>query len=156
MESRMNYQEIGRGILQVMYGMERYIRECGLDSKLVHLMKVRASQMNGCAYCLDMHWKDAVADGEKEQRLYSLEAWRETPYYTDRERAALAWVESITFISSNHVPDELYEDVRKHFNEQELANLTFVAATINTWNRLVISARVVPGTYEPAKATVLR
>ena len=156
METRMNYQEIGRGILQVMYGMERYIRECGLEPKLVHLMKVRASQMNGCAYCLDMHWKDAVADGEKEQRLYSLEAWRETPYYTDRERAALAWVESITFISSNHVPDELYEEVRKHFDEQELANLTFVAATINTWNRLVISARVVPGTYEPAKAAALR
>jgi len=154
MESRMNYQETGRGILQAMYGLERYIHACGLEPKLVNLIKLRASQMNGCAYCIDMHWKDAIAAGEKEQRLYSLDAWRESPYYTDKERAALAWAESVTFISSSHVPDELYEEVRKHFNDKEAADLTFVAATINTWNRLLISARVIPGTYEPAHATV--
>lgn len=152
MESRMNYEETGKGILQAMYGLERYIRACGIEERLVYMIKVRASQMNGCAYCIDMHWKDARAVGENEQRLYGLDAWRESPFYSDRERAALEWTEAITFISSSHVPDELYEEVRKHFTEKELADLTFIVATINTWNRLVIPARVVPGTYEPAKA----
>jgi AhpD family alkylhydroperoxidase len=120
-------------------------------TKLLNLIKLRASQINGCAYCLDMHWKDLRAAGENEQRLYGLDAWRESPYYTDRERAALAWTEAVTAITKGHVPDEVYEEVHRQFKEKELADLTLAVAAINAWNRLAISARTTPGTYQPAK-----
>jgi AhpD family alkylhydroperoxidase len=118
----------------------------------MHLLKMRASQINGCAYCIDMHSKDARALGETEQRLYELDAWRETPFYTDRERAALAWTEALTLVSQTHVPDEVYEEVRKQFNEKEIVDLTLAVAAINSWNRLAIALRAVPGHYRPATA----
>src|SRR5262249_31069212 len=114
-----------------------------------HLVRMRASQINGCAYCLDMHSKDARAEGEKEQRLYCLPAWRETPFYSERERAALAWAEAGTVVSESHVPDDVFEEARKHFSEEELAHLTLALVSINGWNRLCISFRVVPGSYQP-------
>lgn len=134
-----------------MLGLEKYLHECGLEEQLLDLIKLRASQINGCAYCLDVHWKDLRALGEKEQRLYSLDAWRESPYYSERERAALAWTEAVTRVSETHVPDEVYEEVKKHFSEKELADLTFAVAAINAWNRLIIAARTTPGTYHPVK-----
>ena len=123
-----------------------------LDPKLFKLVKIRASQINGCAYCLDMHTKDARAAGETEQRIYALSAWRETPFFTDRERAALAWTEAITRVSESHVPDEIFEEVKKYFSEKEIMDLTIVATTINMWNRLAISTRAVPGRYHPPKS----
>jgi AhpD family alkylhydroperoxidase len=114
-------------------------------------VKMRASQINGCAFCLDMHSKDARAAGETEQRLYALDAWRETPFFTDRERAALAWTEAVTRVSETHVPDEIYETVRQHFTEKELVDLTLAIVAINGWNRLAISFRSVPGSYQPSK-----
>jgi AhpD family alkylhydroperoxidase len=136
-----------------MYGIEHYIRSSGLEPKLLELVKMRASQINGCAFCLDMHSKDARAGGETEQRLYALNAWRETPFFSDRERAALEWTEELTLISLNHVPDEVYERVRKQFSEDELVNLTLAVTQINAWNRFAISFRSVPGTYQPKAAT---
>jgi AhpD family alkylhydroperoxidase len=112
------------------------------------MIKLRVSQLNGCAFCLDMHWKDLKAEGENEQRMYSLDAWRETSFYTEEERAALAWAEAVTNVTEGHVPDEVYEETRKHFSEPELADLTLAVVTINDWNRLSIAFRVVPGTYQ--------
>jgi AhpD family alkylhydroperoxidase len=114
-------------------------------------MKLRASQINGCAYCIDMHWKDLRAIGENEQRLYGLDAWEESPYYTDRERAALLWTESVTNLQEGHVSDAVFETVRQQFSDKEIADLTAAVATINAWNRLAISARAVAGEYQPAK-----
>jgi AhpD family alkylhydroperoxidase len=153
MEPRINYMKVAGGGFQAMLGLEKYLRDCGLEERLMHLIKLRASQINGCAYCLDMHWKDLRAIGESEQRMYSLDAWEESPYYTERERAALAWTEAVTRVSEDHVPDEVYESVRKHFNEKELADLTLVIATINAWNRLSIAGRATPGTYQPPART---
>jgi AhpD family alkylhydroperoxidase len=136
-----------------MLALEKYISECGLDHKLVHLMKMRASQINGCAYCIDMHSIDARALGETEQRLYELNAWRETPFFSDRERAALEWTEAITRVSETHVPDAVFEEVKKYFSEKEIVDLTIVATTINMWNRMAISMRAVPGHYHPAKSS---
>ena len=136
--------------LQLMLNIESYVANCGLEHKLLYLIKMRASQINGCAYCLDMHSKDARASGETEQRLYALNAWRETPFYTDRERAALEWTEAVTLVNQGHVPDAVYNSVREHFSEDELANLTLAITTINAWNRLAISFRAVPGSYQPA------
>jgi AhpD family alkylhydroperoxidase len=150
MEPRINYMQVASGGFQAMLGLEKYLHDCGLEERLMHLMKLRASQINGCAYCLDMHWKDLRAIGESEQRMYSLDAWEESPFYTERERAALAWTEAVTRVTQGHVPDDVYERVRKHFNEQELANLTLTIATINAWNRLSIAGRAMPGTYQPA------
>jgi AhpD family alkylhydroperoxidase len=138
------------GGYHALLGLERYVRTCGLEPKLIHLVKVRASQINGCAYCIDMHTKDARAGGETEQRLYALSAWRETPFFTDRERAALAWTEAVTRVADTHVPDEVFEAVRPHFTEKELVDLTWAVATINAWNRIAISFRAVPGEYQPA------
>jgi len=149
LKPRLSYGKVVPGVLRVMGEMERLVHESGLESSLLELVKVRASQINGCAYCLDMHWKDARAGGETEQRLYSLNAWRETPFYTDRERAALAWAESLTLLSQNDVPDELYDEARRHFSEEELVNLTMAVVAINSWNRLIVSFRTVPGTYQP-------
>ena len=151
MEPRIDYLRVARDGYQAMAGLEKYLHQCGLEESLIHLIKLRASQINGCAYCIDMHWKDLRSIGETEQRLYGLDAWEESPYYTDRERAALAWTEAVTNIQKGHAPDELYEEVRKQFTEKELADLTFAIATINAWNRLVIAGRAVPGAYQPAK-----
>jgi AhpD family alkylhydroperoxidase len=134
-----------------MEDLEAYLKESSLEEGLLHLIKLRASQINGCAYCLDMHWKDLRASGENEQRMYSLDAWRECPYYSERERAALAWTEAVTKISEGHAEDSLYDEVRKHFNDRELADLTVAVATINAWNRLAIASRMEPGTYQAEK-----
>ena len=150
MEARLNYYQIAPEVPKIMHGLEQYLDECGLDRLLLNLVKTRASQINGCSYCIDMHTKDARADGETEQRLYELNAWRETPFYTERERAALAWTEAITLISSSNAPDEVYEEARKEFTEEELVNLTVAIVAINGWNRLAIGFRAVPGTYQPA------
>ena len=152
MKERMDYSKAAPGAMRAMYGLESYIKECGLEKSLIELVKLRASQINGCGYCIDMHTKDARAQGEKEQRLYALVAWKESPFYTERERAALAWTESLTLIADNHVPDEVFEEARQHFSETELANLTLVIITINGWNRFAISFRDEPGTYKPELA----
>jgi AhpD family alkylhydroperoxidase len=145
----MDYQKaVPKDALQALYALERAVRAGGLEHSLLELVKMRASQINGCAFCLDMHSKDARAEGETEQRLYGLSAWRETPYYSDRERAALEWTEAITLVSRDQVPDEVYERTRKHFNETELAVLTLAAVTINGWNRIAIAFRSVPGSYQ--------
>ncbi len=133
--------------LRPMYEVERYLRSCGLEASLLHLIKMRASQINGCAYCLDMHSKDARAEGESEQRLYTLEAWREAPFFSQRERAALAWTEALTLVSEDHVPDEIYEAVRAQFSEKETVDLMLAVATINSWNRIAIASRSVAGSY---------
>ena len=134
-----------------MLGLELYLNHSSLEKKLLLMIKLRVSQINGCAFCLDMHWKDLQASGESEQRMYSLDAWRETDYYSDRERAALAWAEAVTKVTEGHVPDEVFEATRQHFSEQEMADLTFAVVAINGWNRLSIAFRVVPGTYQVPK-----
>jgi AhpD family alkylhydroperoxidase len=153
MEPRINYMKVAADGFRAMRGLEDYLHKCGLEERLLHLVKLRASQINGCAYCLDMHWKDLRAIGESEQRMYSLDAWEESPYYSDRERAALAWTDAVTCVAEDHVPDEVYESVRTHFGEKELADLTLAIATINAWNRLSIAGRATPGTYQPAACT---
>ena len=140
---------ITSGLGRAMLNLQKEVEASGLDHTLMMLLKIRASQINGCAYCLDMHTKDARADGETEQRIYALNAWRETPFYTDRERAALEWTESITQIADTHVPDDVYERVRQHFSESELVALTFAAVAINGWNRLATAFRMPAGTYQP-------
>jgi AhpD family alkylhydroperoxidase len=152
MKPRMEYAKVAPAVTQAMSGLERAIHESGLEPSLLELVKTRASQINGCAFCLDMHTKDARARGETEQRLYALNAWRETPFYTDRERAALAWTEAVTLVSETHIPDDVYEQARQQFSEQELAYLTLAVIAINGWNRLAIGFRTVPGTYQPRKA----
>ncbi len=133
-----------------MRGLEDYLAESGLEPSLLDLVRTRASQINGCAYCIDMHTKDARARGESEQRLYELDAWRETSFYTERERAALTWTEAVTLITYGHVPDAIYNEVRQHLSEEELVNLTLAVVAINGWNRFAISFRTVPGTYQQA------
>jgi len=149
MKSRLNYAKAAPGVYDAMDALDQYLAECGLEESLLHFARLRASQLNGCAYCIDMHWKDLRALGEAEQRLYSLDAWRESPYYTERERAVLAWTEAVTFVSEGHVPDARHDEARRVLTEKELADLTLAVATINAWNRLSIAARLVPGTYQP-------
>jgi AhpD family alkylhydroperoxidase len=134
-----------------MLGLEKYLHESSVEESLLLLLKVRASQINGCAYCIDMHWKDSRALGETEQRLYGLDAWRESPYYSERERAALAWTEALTLINEGHEPDSVYEEVKPYFSEKELADLTLAVATINAWNRLAIASRTEVGKYQSTK-----
>ena len=141
---------LGRAILN----LQQEVDASGLDRTLRELVKIRASQINGCAYCLDMHTKDARAMGETEQRIYALSAWRETPFYTDRERAALEWTETVTRVADTHVPDDGYERVREHFNESELVALTFAVVAINAWNRLAIAFRAPAGSYQPRPVAV--
>src|SRR5690242_16696355 len=148
MKPRIDYAKVAGGVLTAMRELEKYLHGCGIDKSLLHLIKLRVSQINGCAYCIDMHWKDLRAIGESEQRLYGLDAWEESPYYTDRERAALAWAEAVTRVADGHVPDDVFERVRPHFTEKELADLTVAVATINAWNRLAIAGRTTPGTYQ--------
>ena len=151
MEPRIDYLKSARGAYHALLGVEHYLQQCGLEESLQNLIKLRVSQINGCAYCIDMHWKDLRAAGEPEQRLYELDAWEESPFYTERERAALAWAESVTNIQEGHVPDGVFERVKEVFNDKELADLTLAVTAINSWNRLSIAARTVPGTDQPAK-----
>ncbi len=150
MEPRLNYMGLASEPVKVMRGLESYIAGCGLERSLIELVKTRVSQINGCAFCIDMHTKDARAAGETEQRLYMLNAWRESPFYSDRERAALAWAEAVTLIQQD-VSDELYAETRKHFSEQELVDLNWAVVAINGWNRVAITFRAVPGSYQPGQ-----
>ena len=147
MKARIDLMHVSPGIIHAMLGLERQVQKGGLDGKLLDLVRMRASQINGCAYCLDMHSKDARANGETEQRLYGLGAWRETPYYSARERAALEWTEALTLVSETHVPDEVYERVRAQFSEDELVHLSLAIVAINGFNRLNAAAGTVPGDY---------
>jgi AhpD family alkylhydroperoxidase len=153
MEARFDYRVVAPGVIQSMLGLVKYLKETGLEEKLMDLMSLRASQINGCAYCIDMHWKDLRALGESEQRLYGLDAWEQSPYYTDRERAALAWTDALTLVRDGHVPDAVYQLARAQFSEEEIANLSLAVATINAWNRLMISARAEAGNYQSAHAS---
>lgn len=148
MTPRINFYKAAPEAIQAMRGLEHYINQSsGLEPSLRELVKTRASQINGCAYCIDMHTKDARAAGETEQRLYALNAWRETPFYTERERAALEWTEAVTLIGEGHVPDDVFERARAHFSEEELVKLTLAIVAINGWNRFAIAFRSVPGSY---------
>jgi AhpD family alkylhydroperoxidase len=147
MKARIDLMHVNPGVMHAMLGLERQVRQAHLDEGLLDLVRMRASQINGCAYCLDMHSKDARANGETEQRLYSLEAWRETPYYSARECAALEWTEALTLVSETHVPDDVFERVRAQFSEDELVHLSLAIVAINGWNRLNVAARTVPGDY---------
>ena len=149
LEPRLNYQKASPEGLKAMLQLEHVVRTSPLEKKLIELVKIRASQLNGCAFCLDMHTKDARLLGETEQRIYALTAWEETPFYTERERAALAWTEALTNIQQGHAPDAVYEAVAAQFSEAELVNLTLAITTINAWNRISIGFRVVPGSYQP-------
>ena len=150
MKSRLNFAQASPAATHAMLGLEKYVRESGLEQGLLELVRMRTSQINRCGYCLDMHSKDARAEGDSEQRLYVLPAWREAPFYSPRERAALAWTEALTLISENDVPDELYESVREHFSEQELVGLSLAIIAINGWNRLAIPFRAEVGSYRRA------
>jgi len=154
MEPRIDFRKFVQQPVKYLQDIEKYVAGSGLDPKLIHLIKMRASQINGCAYCLDMHSIDARAAGETEQRLYTLDAWHETPFFTDRERVALAWTETVTRISETHAADELFAELKKHFSEKEIVDLTLAIAMINLWNRIAISLRAVPGHYRPAKTSV--
>jgi AhpD family alkylhydroperoxidase len=148
MQRRLDFAKAAPGARRAMYALQKYVEECGLERSLLELVKTGASQINGCAYCIDMHTKDARALGESEQRLYALAAWGEMPFYTERERAALAWTEAITLITQGHAPDEVFEQAHAQFTEEELVNLTLAIIAINGWNRLLIGFRAVPGTYQ--------
>jgi AhpD family alkylhydroperoxidase len=146
----MNYQKAAPGVVHAMLRLHEYLGQSGLEEQLVNLVCLRASQINGCAYCLDMHWKDLRAAGESEQKLSMLNAWREAPEYSARERAALAWTEAVTLVTETRVPDDVYREAREQFDEAELANLTLAVVAINGWNRLNIAFRIEGGHYQPA------
>ena len=151
MEQRVDYMKVAPGVLQAMLNLEKYLIQSGLERELLDLVKLRASQINGCAYCIDMHWKDLRAEGASEQKLYGLDAWEESTYYTDRERAALAWTEAVTRLDDRQVSDPVFEFARRFFSEKELADLTLCIVAINGWNRLNIAFRQPAGTYEPKR-----
>jgi AhpD family alkylhydroperoxidase len=153
MEQRLNIMEVGKDAFGAVFGLNKYLAKATIEKSLLHLIELRVSQMNSCAYCIDMHSKDLRHEGETEQRIYMLTAWRETPLYTDRERAALEWAEAVTFLADSHVPDEVYDRVKEQFNEQELFDLTFAVSAINLWNRFNVAFRTTPGTYQPGQFT---
>lgn len=152
MKQRMDYRTAAPGAFAAMLGLEKYIRQSGLEHSLLELVKTRVSQINGCAYCLDMHTKDARAAGETEQRLYLLSAWRETRFFSPRERAALAWAEAVTQLGGHGVPDAVYDEARAQFDEKALVDLTLAIVAINGWNRLAIPFRSEAGSYQPPSA----
>src|SRR6516165_8455147 len=152
MKPRMNYFQTAPETVNALLALEKQVTSSGLEQSVIELVKIRASQINGCAYCIHMHTQDARKHGETEQRLYLLNAWRESPVYTERERAALAWTEAVTLISETHVPDDIYAEVRAQFSEAETVNLTMLIATINAWNRLAIAFRAVPSVKTQATA----
>lgn len=144
MSSRIDYYKVSPDVVKAMIGLENIINKSGLERSLLDLVKLRASQINGCAFCVDTHCADARKNGESERRLYAVAVWRETHFFTDKERAALAWTEAVTLLSETHAPDELYQEVLKYFNEKETVDLTFAIITINGWNRLAVSFRKLP------------
>ena len=150
MQPRIDFRKTAPGAMQALLTFQAYVNNSGLPKSLLELVKIRASQINACAYCLDMHTKDARANGESEQRIYALNAWRETPFFNDRERAALAWTESLTLLTEGHVPDAVFEEVHRHFSNEEIVNLSMAVVAINSWNRLLTAFRAVPGEYQPA------
>lgn len=149
MKQRIQYDQVAPKALQGMYELEKYLANSSLETSLKELVKLRVSQINGCAYCIDMHTKDARKAGETEQRLYTLSVWGETDFFSKREQAALAWTEALTMISENTISDELFNQVRKYFSEEEMVSLTMAINAINTWNRLGIAFRKQPGSYNP-------
>jgi AhpD family alkylhydroperoxidase len=149
MTRRIEFENAAPGAMKAMLALEQYVRTSGVEPRLLELVKLRASYLNGCAYCVDMHTKDARAAGESEQRLYAVPVWRETPFFTPRERAALAWTEAVTELGRSAVPDPLFEEARRHFTDPELVNLTMAVIAINGWNRLAVSFRAEPGSYQP-------
>ena len=151
MAPRLNYGQLAPEGVKAISALNRYVEHCGLEPLLLELVKMRASQINGCAYCIDMHSKDARALGESEQRLYALSAWRETPFYSPRERAALLWTEELTRLSETHADDAIYEEVRQHFSDAEMVNLTLAIVVINSWNRLAVGFRSEPGIYQSTR-----
>ncbi|HUO57832.1 MAG TPA: carboxymuconolactone decarboxylase family protein [bacterium] len=148
-KQRLNYFETAPESYKTMKAFSDYLKTCGLEPPLLELIKIRASQMNGCAYCVDMHVKDARFAGETEERLYMLNAWRESDLYSDRERAALSWTEALTFLAETHAPKDAYDEVAKRFSPKEIADLTHAIAVINAWNRFMMAFRVPPGRYQP-------
>ncbi len=154
MEQRIDAYEKAQGALKAMYGLGVYLKKSSIEESLLNLIDFRVSQINGCAFCLDMHSKDLRAEGESEQRLYLLDAWREAPFYSDRERAALSWAEAVTKVTDGHVSDETYEEARKQFSEKELIDLTMAVITINCYNRINIAFRTKAGTYVPGQFAV--
>ncbi len=152
MEKRLDYPASAPGVYAAMDALDRYLADCSLEPRLLGLVQLRASQLNGCAYCVDMHWQDLRAAGESEQRLYSLAVWRESPFHSTRERAALAWTEAVTRLGDEHVADGLFAEVAAELTPRELCDLTLAVAAINAWNRLSIAARLVPASYQPAAA----
>lgn len=148
MEQRINFNEKGKQAMGALYGLARHLSKSTIEQSLLNLLYYRVSQINGCAFCLDMHSKDLRAEGETEQRLYVLDAWREAPFYTDKERAALAWAEALTRIKSGLVPDEVYDEAGKYFSETELIDLTMAVIAINSYNRINIAFGAPVGTYE--------
>lgn len=151
MATRMSYSKAAPNVLRAMLALDEAAGDTGIEPALADLIKLRASQLNGCAYCVDMHSLDARAGGETEQRLYALPVWRETPFFTERERAALNWTEHLTLVARDHVPDAVYDDVLRHFSEAEVANLTLIIVTINAWNRFGVGFRLEPGHYKPER-----
>ena len=150
MQARLDPRKVAPEAMKAMSQLHNYVRDCGLDHTLLELVKLRASQINGCAWCMDMHTKELRAAGESEQRLYLLSAWREAPFYSERERAALAWTEALTKLTDQDVPDEVFTLARAQFSEEELVNLTLAIVAINGANRINIGFRTVPGSYQPA------
>lgn len=148
---RIDAEKVGPGARNAMYELQKYVLRSGLDHSLLDLVDLRASQINGCAWCIDMHTKDARSRGESEQRLYAVSAWRDTPFFSERERAALAWTEAVTQVAVDHVPDAVFEAVRPHFTDQELVDLTLAIVAINGWNRLNVAFRREAGDYQPPK-----
>lgn len=148
-QERISYSAVAPGAMAAMRQLQQYVDGSTLEPTLLELVKTRASQLNGCAYCVDMHTKDARAEGETEQRLYALPVWREAPFYSPRERAALAWAEAVTLVAQGPVSDEVYEEARRQFSERELVDLTMALVAINGWNRLSVAFRTVAGSYQP-------
>jgi AhpD family alkylhydroperoxidase len=152
MNARLHAAQAAPGATKAMLQLVEYVHKSGLEQSLLHLVEMRASQINGCAFCLDMHTKDARAEGESEQRLYLLPAWREAPFYSEREQAALEWTEALTLVAEDHVPDDVYERVRPHFTDEELVNLSLAITTINAFNRLNVAFRTPAGSYRPRQS----
>lgn len=155
MTQRIDYSKVAPGAVKAITGMELYVRQSGLEPELIELIKLRASVINGCAYCVDMHTKDALAAGETNQRLFAVPVWRETPFFSDRERAALAFTETVTAMGPHGVSDELFAEVRSHFSEEEVVNLVMAIATINAWNRIAVTFRADVGSYQPRVAAAV-
>jgi len=152
-ESRISFSHVAPGVRDALLRVSEYVHQSGLEESLLGLVFLRASQINGCAFCIDMHWKDLRALGQSEETLYMLNAWREAPGYTERERAALAWTEAVTLVTMGHIPDEIYQAVSRQFTDEELVNLTLAITSINSWNRMNIAFRTPAGAYRPAAKT---